>query len=68
MVQGNQVEHWLNGVKVVEFELGSAELDQLIAHSKFKDMPRFAKEKSGCIDLQHHGDEVWYRKVRVRRL
>ena len=68
VVQGNQAEHWLNGVKVVEFELGSPELSQLIAHSKFNDMPRFAKEKSGSIDLQHHGDEVWYRKVRVRRL
>ena len=68
VVQGNQVEHWLNGVKVVEFELGSAELNQLIARSKFKDMPRFAKEKTGFIDLQHHGDEVWFRKVRVRRL
>ena len=68
VVQGNQVEHWLNGVKVVEFELGSAELNQLIARSKFNDMPRFAKEKTGFIDLQHHGDEVWFRKVRVRRL
>ena len=68
VAQGNQVEYWLNGVKVVEFELGSAELNQLIARSKFKDMPRFAKEKSGSIDLQHHGDEVWYRKIRVRRL
>jgi hypothetical protein len=68
VVQGNQVEHWLNGVKVVEFELGSAELNQLIGRSKFKDMPRFGKEPGGHIDLQHHGDEVWYRKVRVRRL
>jgi len=68
VVQDNQVVHWLNGAKVVEFELGSAELNQLIARSKFKDMPRFAKEKSGSIDLQHHGDEVWYRKIRVRRL
>ena len=68
VAQGNQVEYWLNGVKVVEFELGSAELNQLIARSKFKDMPRFAKEKTGFIDLQHHGDEVWYRKIRVRRL
>src|SRR5213075_1368828 len=68
VVQGNQVAYWLNGVKVVEFELGSTELNQLIARSKFNDMPRFAKEKSGFIDLQHHGDEVWYRKVRVRRL
>ena len=68
VVRENQVAHWLNGVKVVEFELGSAELNQLIARSKFKDMPRFGKEKIGFIDLQHHGDEVWYRKIRVRRL
>jgi len=66
-VQGNHVEHWLNGAKVVEYELGSPELNQLIAQSKFKDMPRFAKEKTGHIDLQHHGDEVWYRNIRVRR-
>ena|SRR5437016_9314145 len=68
VVEGNHVEHWLNGVKVVEYELGSDELNRLIAQSKFKDMPRFGKEKSGYIDLQHHGDEVWYRKIRVRRL
>jgi len=68
VVQEKQVAHWLNGVKVVEFELGSVELNQLIARSKFKDMPRFGKEKIGFIDLQHHGDEVWYRKIRVRRL
>jgi hypothetical protein len=68
VVRDNQVAHWLNGIKVVEFELESAELGQLIARSKFKDMPRFAKEKSGSIDLQHHGDEVWYRRIRVRRL
>src|SRR3989442_8663558 len=51
VVQDNQVAHWLNGVKVVEFGLGSAELNQLIAGSKFKDMPRFAKEKTGYIDF-----------------
>ena len=68
VVQEKQVAHWLNGVKVVEFELGSVELNLLIARSKFKDMPRFGKEKTGFIDLQHHGDEVWYRKIRVRRL
>ena len=68
VVQGNHVEHWLNGAKVVEYELGSDELKRLIDQSKFKDMPRFAKEKSGYLDLQHHGDEVWYRRIRVRRL
>jgi len=68
VVQGSHAEHWLNGVKVVEYELGSDPLNRLIVQSKFKDMPRFAKEKTGYLDLQHHGDEVWYRKIRVRRL
>ena len=49
------MEHWLNGVKVVEYELGSPELTKLIAESKFKDMPRFAKEGQGHVALQHHG-------------
>jgi hypothetical protein len=68
VVRGNHAEHWLNGAKVVEYELGSRDLNRLIGESKFKDMPRFAKETSGYLDLQHHGDEVWYRKIRVRRL
>jgi hypothetical protein len=66
--RGNHVEHWLNGKKVVEYELGSPELAKLIADSKFKDMPRFAKEGQGHIALQHHGQEVWYRNIRIRAL
>jgi hypothetical protein len=66
--KGNHVEHWLNGKKIVEYELGSPELTKLIAESKFKDMPRFAKEGQGHIALQHHGQEVWYRNIRIRRL
>ena len=68
VVQDNHAEHWLNGVKVVQYDLGSDQLNRLIAQSKFKDMPLFAREKTGYLDLQHHGDEVWYRKIRVRRL
>ena len=44
------------------------ELNQLIAGSKFKDMPRFAKEKTGYICLQNHGGEVWFRNIRIRGL
>jgi 3-keto-disaccharide hydrolase len=66
--KGNHVEHWLNGKKIVEYELGSPELMKLIAESKFKDMPHFAKEGEGHIALQHHGQEVWFRNVRIRRL
>lgn len=68
IVQGNHVEHWLNGVKVVQYELGSEGLNQLIAASKFASMPHFAREGKGHIALQHHGDDVWFRNIRIRKL
>jgi hypothetical protein len=68
IVKGNHVEHWLNEKKIVEYELGSPELQKLIAQSKFADKPKFAKLSTGHIVLQHHHDEVWYRNIRVRKL
>ena len=68
IVQANHVEHWMNGRKILEYELRSAELNALIANSKFKSWPRFAREKIGYIALQSHGKSVWFRNVRVRRL
>lgn len=67
-VKNNHVEYWLNGKKVVAYELGSAELKSLIAQSKFKEFPRFAMNREGYVALQFHGDNVWYRKVRIRAL
>jgi len=64
--KGAHVEHWLNGTKIVEYELGSPALAALIAGSKFKDMPRYAKEGQGHIALQHHGEEAWFRNVRIK--
>lgn len=68
IVKGHHVEHWLNGAKIVEYELGSPELNAMIANTKFKDWPRFAKAETGYIALQNHGGEVSFRKIRVRRL
>src|SRR5438552_5543332 len=69
LVRGNHVEHWLNGKKAVEYELGSEALKALVAQSKFKDMPRFARETEGYVALQHHdGGQVWFRHVRIRAL
>jgi hypothetical protein len=69
VIKGNHVEHWLNGRKVVEYEWGSDALGALIAGSKFKDLPRFAREPEGYIALQHHdGGDVWFRNVRVRAI
>jgi hypothetical protein len=66
--KGNHVEHWLNGAKVVEYELGSPALQAAIARSKFKDTPAFGKARKGHVLIQDHGDEVWYRNVKIREL
>ena len=68
IVQNGHVEHWLNGRKVLDYELGSEQLKHLIAETKFKDFPRFAENREGHVALQYHGDEVWYRKIKIRSL
>ena len=68
LVQGNHVEHWLNGSKVVEYELGSAALKAAKAKSKFKDVAGWEDKLKGHILLQDHGDEVWYQSIRIREL
>ena len=67
-VKNNKVEHWLNGKKILIYEYGSDTINELIAKSKFKRMPLFAKANAGHIGLQHHGEEVWYRNIRLRKL
>ena len=62
------VEHWLNGVKVVEYDLNSEDFAKRKAASKFKDMPRFAANRSGHIALQDHGDEVEFKNIFIRNL
>ncbi|MCI0421049.1 MAG: DUF1080 domain-containing protein [Acidobacteria bacterium] len=68
VLRGNHGEHWVNGLKIVEYDLGSPKLKELIAESKFKNMPSFARLPEGHIGIQHHGQEVWYRNIRVRDL
>jgi len=68
IANGTHVEHWLNNVKVLEYVWGSQDLKDLIAQSKFSKMPGFAQYKKGHIALQHHGQEVWYRNIRIRTL
>src|SRR5438477_5882195 len=66
--RGNHGEHWLNGEKVVEFELGTAHMDSALAASKYHSIPAFAERRKGHIVLQDHGDEVYFRSIKVRVL
>ena len=66
IVRGNHVEHWLNGAKIVEFELGSPELKEAIAKSKFKNTKGFGEKIPTLILLQDHGSPVWFRNIKLR--
>lgn len=66
VIEGNKVQHWLNGTKSVEFELGSEALKTLIAKSKYKNAAGFGIKKAGPILLQDHGDEVAWRNLKIR--
>lgn len=66
--KGNHGEHWLNGMKVLEYELGTAQFDSLIAESKFRDIPNFAEKRKGHIIIQDHTDAAWYRNLKIRLL
>jgi hypothetical protein len=68
IVNGNHVEHWLNDTKVVEYELGSEDWNKKRAESKWKDFPGYGLTKKGYIDLQDHGNEVWYKNVFIKPL
>ena len=65
---GNHAEHWLNGEKVLEYDLGSARFDSLLAASKYAPIEGFADKRDGHIVLQDHGDDVWFRSVKIREL
>ena len=66
--RGNHGEHWLNGAKIVEFDLGTARMDSLLAASKYKTIPGFGQKRTGHIVLQDHGDEVYFRSLKLRPL
>jgi 3-keto-disaccharide hydrolase len=68
VVDGAHVEHWLNGKRIVAYELWTDEWNRLVAASKFKDHPRYARAKSGRIGIQDHGDWIAFRTIRIREI
>jgi len=68
VVRGTTVEHWLNGQRVLQYDLGSPVLLQAIQASKFRNAPGFGQKCRGRIMLTDHGTETWFRNLRVRVL
>ena len=68
VVNGNRVEHWLNGTPVAKYDLGSVDWEQRVAASKFNDWKGYGRAPRGRIGLQDHGDQVSYRNIRIRVL
>lgn len=68
VVNQGHVAHWLNGVKVVDYQLWTREWEKMVAASKFVNMPDYGKARQGHIALQDHDDPVWFRNIRIREL
>ena len=68
VVNGSHVEHWLNGQKVVEYELWTPEWKDLVRASKFRQWDGYGRALTGRIALQDHGDRVAYRDIKIRVL
>jgi hypothetical protein len=66
LVDGDHVEHHLNGMLVCQYELGSEDWYRRVAGSKFNEWPNFARERRGQIVLQDHLDPVAFRNVKIR--
>ncbi|MGF1584835.1 MAG: DUF1080 domain-containing protein [Bacteroidales bacterium] len=67
IVNNGRVTHRQNGVDVVEFEIGTAEWDEMVEKSKFN-AELFGKAKEGYIGLQDHSDDIWFRNIMIREL
>jgi Domain of Unknown Function (DUF1080) len=68
VANNNHIEHWLNGVKVLEFERGSQDFQTMIAGSKFKAISGFGMAPRGRILLQDHSDLVGFKNIKIRSI
>jgi hypothetical protein len=68
VVNGNKVQHFLNDKLTVEYERNTQMFNALVNYSKYSVWPNFGNAAEGYILLQDHGDEVWFKNIRIREL
>ena len=68
LVKDSLVEHWLNGVKILSYHMWTPNWEKLKGAGKWKDYPEYGMSRTGHISLQNHGDQVWFRNIRIRIL
>ena len=68
VIRGSHVEHWLNGIKLVEYERDSEDFKARVAKSKFKEVDGFGLHSEGHLLLQDHGSVVHFRNLKIRPL
>ena len=69
IVRGTHAEHWLNGVKLLDYEYGSADWEAKVKASKFNDWPKYGRARRGFIAIQgDHGGVLALRNVRIREI
>ncbi|WP_111708211.1 3-keto-disaccharide hydrolase [Lutibacter citreus] len=68
VVDGQKVQHFLNGCKMVEYVRGTQQWKALVKYSKYKNWPNFGEAKEGLILLQDHGDEVHFKNIKIKEL
>ena len=65
IARGTRIEHWLNGVRVLQCDLSGDDFRERVSRSKFAAYPKFGRSPEGHIVLQHHGGEVSFRHLRI---
>lgn len=68
VVQGQRVEHWLNGAKVLEYRIDDPAMAAAVAATKYTIVPGFLSKEGGQLALQHHDNLVWYKNLKIRPL
>lgn len=67
-VKEGHVEHWLNGKKLLEYDMWTDDWQERINAGKWKDYPQYGRAKSGHIALQDHGNQIWFKNIKIREL